>query len=181
MPDTTQQADITAAARVPYRGAQPEGMVADLALPGVLDFDSHPELWVPQAPDVSFRPLLLNVSHGYFVNLLRVQRAGILSRHRHTGPVQACVLRGSWHYLEHDWSATQGSFIFEPPGETHTLEVLDDGPEMITLFSVTGAYLYVDPDGRSLGVEDVFSKLAAARAHYRAVGLPTDYVDQFVR
>jgi 2,4'-dihydroxyacetophenone dioxygenase len=174
-------AEVSAEARIPYRGEQPEGMVADLAIPGVLEFDMNPELWVPQAPGVSFRPLMLNVSHGYFVNLLRVQRAGILSRHRHTGPVQACVLRGSWHYLEHQWSASEGSFVFEPPGETHTLEVLDDGPEMITLFNVTGAYLYVDPDGNVRGVEDVFSKLRAARAHYRSIGLPADYVDQFVR
>lgn len=168
-------------ARIPYRGEQPAGMAADLSLPGALNFDSSPELWVPQAPKVSFRPLLLNVSAGYFVNLLRVERAGILSRHRHTGPVAACVLRGSWHYLEHEWSAPQGSFVFEPPGETHTLEVLDDGPEMITLFHVTGSYLYVDPDGRIEGIEDVFTKLAAARAHYSSLGLPAGYVDQFVR
>lgn len=176
----TAHASPDPAARQPFRGEQPAGMVADLALPGVLDFDAEPELWVPQAPGVTFRPLLLNVSQGYFVNLLRVQRAGILSRHRHTGPVTACVLRGNWHYLEHDWSATEGSFVFEPPGETHTLEVLE-GSEMITLFHVTGSYLYVDPDGNVTGIEDVFSKLAAARAHYQALGLPAGRVEQFVR
>ena len=39
---------------------------------------------------------------------------------------------------------------------------------MITLFHVSGAYIYVDPDGHAVGVKDVFTKLAAARAHYSA-------------
>jgi 2,4'-dihydroxyacetophenone dioxygenase len=53
--------------------------------------------------------------------------------------------------------------------------------EMVTLFHVTGAYIYVDPDGNAVGVEDVFTKLKAARQHYEAVGLGTDYVERFIR
>ena len=64
-----------------------------------------------------------------------------------------------WHYLEHDWIATEGSYAFEPPGETHTLVIPEDVPEMITLFHVTGGYVYVDPQGVALGYEDVFTKL----------------------
>lgn len=78
---------------------------------------------VPQAPSVDFRPLLFNTSQGWFVNILRVKKSGILSRHQHTGPVVAITLRGRWHYLEHDWWAEEGGFSMEPPGETHTLEV----------------------------------------------------------
>jgi hypothetical protein len=43
--------------------------------------------------------------------------AGLLSRHRHPGPVHGFVLKGDWKYLEHEWTASQGSYIFEPPGE----------------------------------------------------------------
>ncbi|EON97256.1 putative cupin 2 domain-containing protein [Phaeoacremonium minimum UCRPA7] len=50
---------------------------------------------------------------------------------------------------------------------------------MVTLFHVTGAYIYVDPDGNPTGVEDVFSKLQAARKHYEAVGLGAGFADQF--
>ena len=164
-----------------YRGAQPFGKLEDVVELDVLDFDGDERLWVPQAPGVTFRPLLLSVSAGYFVNLLKVRKSGILSRHRHTGAVSATVLKGRWHYLEHNWWAEQGSFIFEPPGEIHTLEVPDGIDEMITLFHVTGAYVYVDVDGNALGVEDVFSKLANARRHYEAVGLGADYADRFVR
>ena len=65
-------------------------------------------LWVLQAPEVWFRPLFLNTVDGGWANLLRVRRAGVLSRHRHR---RRCthVIRGSWRYLEHDWVAHAGS------------------------------------------------------------------------
>lgn len=166
---------------VAYRGPPLPNVAEDLVVPGVIQMDCDEKYWVPQAKDVWFRPLLLNVSQGYFVNILRVRRSGILSRHRHSGPVHATTLRGKWHYLEHPWWATEGSYAFEPPGDIHTLEVPDGVEEMITMFHVTGAYIYVDPDGVPLGVEDVFSKLESARAHYKEVGLPDDYIDQFIR
>ena len=167
---------------IPYRGEQPYGVPDDLVIGGILDVDNTDErLWVPQSKDVTFRPLLLSVSQGYFVNLLRVRRSGVLSRHRHAGPVHAITLRGRWHYLEHQWWAEQGGYSFEPPGDIHTLVVPDGVPEMITLFHVTGAYIYVDPDGNPTGIEDVFSKVTAARAHYESVGLGADFVNQFIR
>ena len=168
--------------RIPYRGPQPYGVPADLVELGALDIDGTDErLWVPQAADVAFRPLLLSVAQGYFVNILRVRRSGVLSRHRHAGPVHALTLRGRWHYLEHDWWAEEGGYSYEPPGDIHTLEVPDGVEEMVTLFHVTGAYVYVDPDGVPVGVEDVFTKIDNCRRHYASVGLGADYVDRFLR
>ena len=34
--------------------------------------------------------------------------------------------------------------------------------------------IYVDPEGNAVGVEDVFTKLEAARKHHEAVRLGTD-------
>jgi pimeloyl-ACP methyl ester carboxylesterase len=114
---------------------------------------------VPQALDVAFKPLLLNVTQGYFINILRVRASGVLSRNRHYGPVHAFTLRGTWRYLEHDWVASAGDYAFEPPGETHSLVVPDDVQETATLFHVTGGDAYIDPYGVVLGYEDVFTKL----------------------
>lgn len=141
------------------------------------------ELWIPQTDTVSFHPLCLCTSSGYYVNLLRVKGAGVLSRHRHPGPVHGYVLRGSWKYQEHDWVAVEGSYIFEPPGEVHTLFVPEDSgvEEMITLFHVTGSLLYCDESGMVIGAEDVFTKLERARNHYIQLGLGADYVNRFVR
>ena len=138
-------------------------------------------VWVPQAPNVWFRPLLLNRVQGQWCNLLRVRRAGVLSRHRHPAPVHGFVLKGSWRYLEHDWVARAGDYVFEPPGETHTLVVPEGETEMITLFTVNGAMIYVDPWGETTGYEDVFTKIDMCRRHYEEVGLGADYVDQFIR
>lgn len=161
--------------KIAYRKPQPFGMMPDIFMPGSLDLDVDEHLWVPQAPGVWFKPLVLSVSQGYYVNLLRVRNSGVLSRHRHAGPVHAFTLRGRWSYLEHEWEAVPASYAFEPPGETHTLVVPEDVQEMITLFHVTGGYVYVDPDGVALGYEDVFTKLAAARAHYEKIGLGADF------
>lgn len=162
---------------VPYQGKPLYAVPDDLVHLDVLDINATDErLWVPQSKDVWFRPLLFNTSQGYFVNLLRVRKSGILSRHRHAGPVHATTLKGRWHYLEHDWWAEEGSYAFEPPGDIHTLEVPEGVEEMITMFHVTGAYIYVDPQGKPEAVEDVFSKIDLARAHFEKVSLILDDV-----
>ena len=154
------------------------GIVPELALRAIPDDE---RVWVPQTKDVWFRPLLLNTVTGGWCNLLRVRKSGVLSRHRHPMVVVGYVIRGKWRYLEHDWIADEGSFVYEPPGEIHTLVVPDDCPEMITFFNINGAMIYLDDEGRQVGYEDVFSKIEMCRAHYRAAGLGADYVDQFVR
>ena len=165
--------------RMPYQLPFPKEAQQEIVVSAAIPEDER--VWVPQMENVWFRPLCLNASQGYWVNLLRVRRAGVLSRHRHPAPVHGHVLRGRWHYLEHDWVAETGSSVFEPPGETHTLVVPEDCPEMITLFHITGVMIYVDPWGAQTGYEDVFTKIEMCRKHYEAVGLGADYVDAFVR
>jgi len=140
-----------------------------------------PKLWATVAPGITSRPIHLNVTGGYYVHLLRVTRSGLLQRHRHSGCVHAYVIRGKWLYLEHDWVATEGSYVFEPPGETHTLIVPDDCNDMVTLFTVHGSLMYVDPQGNSLGYDDVFTRIDKYREHFERVGLGADFVTQFMR
>jgi 2,4'-dihydroxyacetophenone dioxygenase len=165
--------------RVAFRGAQPRDMRPDLVVGDVLPRDDR--IWVPLGDGVWSRPLQLNVTQGQYTHVLRVDRAGIVARHRHSGAVHAYVLEGRWHYLEHDWVAEEGAFVFEPPGETHTLVVPEGCDRMLTLFQVNGTLVYVDPDGATTGYDDVFTRLAASRAHYAECGLGEDYVEQFIR
>jgi 2,4'-dihydroxyacetophenone dioxygenase len=158
--------------------ALPPDAAADIVVTAI---PQDERVWVPQAERVWFRPLMLNTVQGGWCNLLRVKRAGVLSRHRHPAPVHGFVLRGSWRYLEHDWVAQAGDYVFEPPGETHTLVVDEGVPEMITFFNISGAMIYLDEDGRQTGYEDVHTKIEMCRKHYRQVGLGADYVDQFIR
>jgi ChrR Cupin-like domain len=106
--------------KIAYQKPPPAGMVPDVFVGSALELDGDKGEWVPQSDAVAFRPLVLNVSQGYYINILRVRSSGVLSRHRHSGPVHAFTLRGRWGYLEHDWIATPGDYAFEPPDETHT-------------------------------------------------------------
>lgn len=164
---------------MPYQLPFPEDAQEEIVIPEAIAQDER--VWVPQAENVWFRPLCLNRSQGYWMNLLRVRKSGVLSRHRHPQPVHGYVLKGRWHYLEHDWEAREGGYVYEPPGETHTLVVPDDVDEMITHFQVNGVMLYVDPFGKIQGYEDVFTKIDMCRKHYAEVGLGADYTDQFIR
>jgi 2,4'-dihydroxyacetophenone dioxygenase len=165
--------------RVAFRGSQPRDMRPDLVVGDVLPGDDR--VWVPLGDGVWSRPLQFNVTQGQYTHVLRVDRAGIVARHRHSGAVHGYVLKGRWHYLEHDWVAEEGAFVFEPPGETHTLVVPEGCDQMLTLFQVNGTLVYVDPDGATTGYDDVFTRLAASRAHYAECGLGEDYVEQFIR
>src|SRR5262245_57363369 len=95
--------------RMPYQYPNPAEALRDSVVPHAVP--QHERVMVPQAEKVWFRPLCLNISSGYWMNLLRVRKAGVLSRHRHPGPVHGFVLKGSWRYLEHDWVATEGSYV----------------------------------------------------------------------
>lgn len=159
---------------------QHTGIQREIAVQAIPDDE---RVWVPQAAGVWFRPLLFNTVTGSWCNLLRVRKTGVLSRHIHPSWVTGYVIKGAWRYLEHDWVASAGSFVYEPPGEIHTL-VVDEvvgADEMITQFNIHGAMVYLDESGNHTGYEDVFTKLDMCRRHYAACGLGEGYVDQFVR
>ncbi len=52
---------------------------------------------------------------------------------------------------------------------------------MITLFQVSRAKNYFDPNCEMLGYDDVFTRIHKCRAHYATKGLEADYVDEFIR
>ena len=140
-----------------------------------LDFDRTVNAddlpWVEQAEGVWFKPLRLAPELGVWANLVKVSAHGMVSRHRHHGPVEGWVLQGRWRYLEHDWVAGPGSYVHEPEGDVHTL-VVEGGEEMVTLFIVHGSIEYLDDDDRVLRTDTAQRKLALYEAHCEAHGLP---------
>ncbi len=159
---------------------QMPGIQPEIAIPAIPEDE---RVWVPQAPNVWFRPLLLNTVTGSWCNLLRVRKSGVLSRHIHPSWVTGYVIKGAWRYLEPHWVAREGAFVYEPPGEIHTLVVDEVAgvPEMITFFNIHGAMIYLDEQGQTVGYEDVFSKIEMCRKHYASNGLGADFIQQFVR
>jgi quercetin dioxygenase-like cupin family protein len=152
------------------------GMRSELVVPP----NDDERIWVELEPNVWTRPLYFDMNSGGHCEVLRVRRGGVLGRHRHPTPVHGFVLKGRWRYLEHSWVADEGSYVFETPGEVHTLTV-DDDDEMQTFFYVGGPTLYVDENDQVTVVEDNFQLIELAREHYAKVGLGADFVNQFIR
>lgn len=139
--------------------------------------------WVPLAEGVQFKPLFFDVTQGGWSNLLAVAPGCKLACHYHTAPVHGYTVKGRWRYIEHDWVAETGTYIFEPPGEAHTL-VVDDAAgavEMVTFFVTRGSLIYTDADGQQVGYEDVFTRLAQARAHYERIGRDPAELEPLIR
>jgi len=143
--------------------------------------DDDERMWMPRGDNVWTRPIMFNVVQGSWVNITKATGEAVISRHRHPAPVTGYTLDGSWGYLEHEWTAKAGTFIFEPAGETHTLVVRPDEGHMKVLFHNFGPLLHVDEEGSVVGYEDVFTRLAKVRAHFRSVGLGDEFVDKMIR
>lgn len=121
-----------------------------------IDFERIP--WIPQTERVWFKPVRFNFATGEWINFLKVKPGGTVNRHRHTGgQVMAYTIQGEWRYAERDWVAKPGTFVYEPPGDIHTL-IVDGEEEMITLFFLNGSVQYLDDDDRLLFQDDVFRK-----------------------
>lgn len=144
------------------------------------DTEGDSRLWIQLTEDVRQRPLLFDCTNGAWSNLLSIRPGGQLACHYHTGPVHAFTLKGSWRYLEHDWVSPQGTFVYEPPGEIHTLQA-DPKTGMTTFFVTRGALIYTDKSGHQIGYEDVFTRLARFRRHLAENGLDPAIADRMIR
>jgi 2,4'-dihydroxyacetophenone dioxygenase len=144
--------------------------------------DSGP--WIPYAEAVWVQLCRFNVTTGGFTVVLKGLPGAKLGVHYHTGTVHGFTLRGRWRYLEHDWIAKPGTFIFEPAGEAHTLVITDDSPEpAIIFFVVDGALVYLDKpvNGTMAAFEDGFSALELSRKFFRETGLDVAQLDLRIR
>ncbi|MDH6193970.1 2,4'-dihydroxyacetophenone dioxygenase [Mycobacterium frederiksbergense] len=155
-----------------HLGMRPELVVAPV---------SDERVWLEIEPLVWLRPLFFDMNTGAHGEVLRVRKGGVLSRHKHPSPVHGFVLKGEWHYLEHTWTAVEGSYVFEPPGEVHSLTVDGDCEEMQTLFFIQGPIVNIDENDQVVRVEDNIDLIERLREAYEANGLGADFVNQFIR
>ena len=140
--------------------------------------------WVPYAEGVWIQPCCFNVTTGGFTVVLKGLPGAKLGVHYHAGTVRGYTMRGHWRYLEHDWIAKPGTFIYEPAGEAHTLVITDDSPEpALILFMVEGGLVYLDKavHGSFAAYEDGFTALELTRKHYREAGLDVGQLDLLIR
>jgi quercetin dioxygenase-like cupin family protein len=93
--------------------------------------------------------------------------------HRHTGPVWGYTVSGAWKYKEYDYVNRAGSFLYEPAGSVHTLQVPESNTEPTEVwFAITGANLNLDASGNVETVVDAGLVLQVYLMTCEANGLP---------
>jgi|SRR5687768_12126137 len=148
-----------------------------------VDADNE-RLWVPYADGVWFQPCSFDLTAGSFSLVLKAMPGASLGVHYHVGQVYGYTIAGHWRYLEHDWIARPGTFVFEPPGEAHTLTITEDSPgPALVFFVIHGGLIYLDrpDDGGFAAYEDAFTALELSRGHYSEAGLDLAELNALVR
>lgn len=109
------------------------------------------------------------------------KKAGLVNRHYHPHAVFAWTISGKWGYLEYDWTATAGDFVYETPGGSHTLVAYKSDEPMRTHFIVKGPPIWLEEDGNPIGHFDVFNYIDLGKKHYESVGLDPKFIDDLIR
>jgi quercetin dioxygenase-like cupin family protein len=126
-------------------------------------------------PRIRLKLLMADVEGQRFA--VRMQFAPGLTAvpHKHTGEVHAFTLAGRWRYVDYPDSPDNvaGSYLFEPPGTTHTLQIDGEITETTdVLFVIYGAMLHMDEAGAIIGVTDAESSLKEYPRLLREQGKP---------
>ena len=154
--------------------AQPEGYIQGIA-------SADDRYFVPFGEGVAIRPLHISIEKNMWSGLMMAKKAGMVNRHYHPHEVFAYTISGAWSYLEHDWVARAGDFVYESPGSGHTLVAHETDEPMRAIFVVRAPLIWLDDQGKATGYFDAHDYVAMARAHYDKVGLGAAEIDKLIR
>jgi len=104
--------------------------------------------WINLGAEGLLQLLQVDLANGVWVIRNQFPPGTQVQRHKHTGHVYAFTQSGSWNYLESpDAVNTAGSYLYEPAGSVHTLNVPDTNEGMTDVwFTIHGANLNLRED-----------------------------------
>ncbi len=127
--------------------------------------------WVPFGDNAAIRHLAFDPRNNIFSNILWIKSKGVIGTHKHRGTVVMVCLEGSCRYLEYDWVATPGSFIYEPVGISHTL--VTDDPNGVKLFGwMQGPIEFYDENANLIETTDVWWFINHYESYCKQHGIP---------
>ena len=129
--------------------------------------DRRRALLRPAVRDRRLPPAVIQPSQNRWCDILRSTGAGLVNRHYHPQQVFAYTISGKWGYLEHDWVATAGDFVYEAPGEAHTLVAYESDEPMLVTSTSPGPLIWLDENGEPEGTFDVFDYIDALQGALR--------------
>jgi hypothetical protein len=116
--------------------------------------------WALWMEGLEVKMLRCNLSTGEYTLMVRYSGGDVdLPRHKHFGPVHAWTVQGTWGYLEYDWVATTGSYVYEPAGSIHTLRAHATDEDVIVIYAMSGGLIMLGPDDELWMMEDAATAL----------------------
>ena len=111
--------------------------------------------WAELAPGIEMRVLRVGADGDRYTLMNRFAPGTVLPKHHHHGEVHAWTIAGTWGYLEYDWVAGPGDYIYEDAGSVHTLMVPEDSPEPAVIqFVIEKGMDFLDGDGQPFHEEN---------------------------
>jgi 2,4'-dihydroxyacetophenone dioxygenase len=143
-------------------------------IPGAIHIGADELPFVDIGDGSKLKVIMVKEAEGLWI-LENIFQAGYeVQRHKHTGPVYAYTTSGAWKYKEYGYVNRAGSFLYEPAGSIHTLQILEDDTHV--WFQMYGANLNLDATGAVESVSDGASTLAVYRNLCAQAGLPSPNV-----
>ena len=90
--------------------------------------------FTPYSEHVTIKLLRIDRASGQLALILKGPPGAHIGKHKHYGSVTLYTISGAWRYLEHDWVARAGDFVFETASSSHTF--VTEGDEMVEVFVV---------------------------------------------
>jgi hypothetical protein len=109
--------------------------------------------FTPYSEDVKIKLLRVDPVSGQLCVILSAPGGTVLGTHKHYGSVVLYTITGAWRYLEHDWVARAGDFVYETAGSSHTF-VVEPGETTEAFIIVEGALEFIDEHGETIAIED---------------------------
>ena len=129
--------------------------------------------WATLAPGIEIKVLRSGAGSGRYTLMNRFAPGTVLPRHHHHGEVHAFTLSGRWGYVEYDWEATAGDYVYEEPGSVHTLSVPADATEPALIqFVIDQGMDFLDDAGTPFHREDAASITELYLGALDAAGTP---------
>lgn len=117
--------------------------------------------WAELAPGIEMKVMRQGAQSGRYTVMNRFVPGTVLPKHYHHGEVHAFTVSGKWGYLEYDWTAEAGDYIFEEVGTVHTLAVPEDaGEPAIIQFVIEQGMDFYDENDVVFHTEDPESIMA---------------------
>jgi 2,4'-dihydroxyacetophenone dioxygenase len=109
--------------------------------------------FTPYSEDVKIKLLRVDPVSGQLCVILSAPGGTGLGVHKHYGSVIVYTIKGAWRYLEHDWIARAGDFVYETAGSSHTF-LVEPGETTEAFIIVEGALEFMDEEGNTIAIED---------------------------